>query len=274
MPNKKKRKITTSLAGCKSPKILKFTTKENSETNVFEDEKKDEEIKINSSSDSNEIIFDEEEKDLKKDNQQDHKKNKKNDTIPSKNSLRKSRKLDKSEEKTGALKKFFKKAEKKGKSKTNHDNMLYELKSGQEHQDISVQKETNEICLNKNLSKQSSESRANEKLDYTDITDKDANHSLCQDFDSDIAILSSDNETTNELDKTISSRNEETTRQSTIPTTPKTPKNMEKKIKKLTPKQLEKRQEIAKRKEEKLRLREVRSNFYILCCFMYYILYT
>lgn len=42
-----------------------------------------------------------------------------------------------------------------------------------------------------------------------------------------------------------------------IPVTPKTDKDMKNKIKKLTPKQLEKRREIAKKKEEKLKLRMV-----------------
>nr|XP_012230666.1 PREDICTED: chromatin assembly factor 1 subunit A-B [Linepithema humile] len=265
VPNKKKRKIATSLGEYKSPKILKLATKENSVKNVSEDEKEDEETKLDSSSDSNEMILDEKKKDLEKDNQQNHKKNKKIDTTSSRKvSLDKSRKLDKSQQKTGALKKFFKKAEKEAKGNTNRDNSLCKSKSKQKQQDTSVQNERNEICLNKNPNKQSSKSQANEKLDPADIADKDANYSHCQELDSDTAILSSDNETASELDKTISSRNEETTSKSTptTPTTPTTPKssktskNMKEKIKKLTPKQLEKRQEIAKRKEEKLRLKE------------------
>lgn len=254
MPNKK-RKITTPLVGSKSSKILKFTTKDNSVKNS-KDDKGVIEIKLNSSSESDEIILDEEKKDLEKDNQQNHEKNKRIETTPtSKNSLRKNRKLDKSQQKTGALNRFLKKAENEAISNVNNDNSLCESKSEQEQQSTCVQKEINEIYLNENPNKQS-ESQLNEKLDDTNITD-DANQSLCQELDSDVALSSSDNETASELDKTTSDKNKEINSKSTTPKTPKTSKNMKEGIKKLTPKQLEKRKEIAKRKEEKLRLKEV-----------------
>lgn len=259
VPNKKKRKISIPLVGCKSPKILKLTTKENSAKNVFKDEEENiEEITLDSSSDSNEIILDEEKKDLEKNSHQHHEKNKKIDTTPSKKSLGKNKKLDKCQQKTGALNKFLKKAENKAKSTVSDDNSLCESKNEQEHQDTSVQKEKNEM-LNENPNEQSSESQANEKLDDADTANAadDTNRSLCEELDSDVAILfSSDNEMSNELDKTIESENEEITSKPTTPKTPKTSANMKNKIKKLTPKQLEKRKEIAKRKEEKLRLKE------------------
>ncbi|XP_077276010.1 uncharacterized protein LOC143904899 [Temnothorax americanus] len=123
-------------------------------------------------------------------------------------------------------------------------------------QDTSVHKEKNEICLNESSGRSviRSELQDSSQLSETDdrVANKDADSSL-RETDCTITILSSDNEASSELDKSILSTSKEITDKPATPVTPKTDKDM--KNKKLTPKQLEKRKEIVRRKEEKQRLK-------------------
>lgn len=252
VPNKKKRKIISPLIPSKSPKVVKLTTKENLIRVIPEKEEDASEKKLNSSNDSIEVITsDNEKKDL---DQSDQQKNKKSDDTPKRKFLEKNKKLDRSQkQKPGALTKFLKKADREVEESdiSHNDNNLSELKDKKDCQDASVHKEKNEICSNESP-KLEYTAQLNETDDH--IASKDADLSR-QESDCDITILSSDNEVSSELDKSISNINKET--EESITLTPKSDKNAKNKTKKLTPKQLEKRQEIARRKEEKLKLKMV-----------------
>lgn len=249
---KKKRKVISPLVGSKSPKVVKLATKENLIRVISEKEEDACEKKLNSNSDSAEIIIsDDEKKDL---NQSDQQKDMKISNTP-KRPLGRKKKLDGSQkQKSGALTKFLKKADREiEENDTSHnDNNLSELKDKKDCQDASVHKEKNEICSN-----ESPELEYTSELNETDdhIATKDGDLSR-QESDCDITILSSDNEISSELDKSMSNTNKETTGES-IALTSKSDKDAKNKTKKLTPKQLEKRQEIARRKEEKLKLKIV-----------------
>ncbi|XP_018345233.1 PREDICTED: chromatin assembly factor 1 subunit A-like [Trachymyrmex septentrionalis] len=262
--NTKKRKIKSPLVGSKSSKVLKLATKENSVKKVPEKKREDASEKKLDVNDDIEIILDDE-KDLEQSDQQD---TRKIDSTSKNNTLGKNKKLDKSQQKLGALTKFLKKTDKEiekidyidnlpEQKDSNHGNNLLELKDKKDCQDISVHKETNEVCINESLDAQSirSELDTSQLSEIDDsIVNKDTDLSL-QKTDCDITILSSDNEDSSELDTSISNRNKETNKPAS-PVTPKTDKNNKKnKIKKLTPKQLQKRQEIIKRKEEKQKLK-------------------
>ncbi|GAB1861716.1 Chromatin assembly factor 1 subunit A [Camponotus japonicus] len=252
MSNKKKRKVISPM-GSKNSKIIKLTIKENSIPNVFEDERENiEEKKLNSSDEIEIIIPDEEKKNLEQSDQNEKKIE--SDTTPKKN-LGTNKKLNRSQQKPGALTKFLKKLDKET------ENRLYELKDKQNCQNIFVHKDGNEICLNEssitqtNVSQLQNSPQENEQLKDVKIVSKSTD-SLCQKADCDVTILSSD-EDLSELDKSTLSGNEEIiTSNPVTPVTPKTNKVANKKIIKLTPKQLEKREEIARRKEEKLRLKK------------------
>lgn len=252
MSNKKKRKVISPM-GSKNSKIIKLTIKENSVPNVFEDERENIEEKKLNSSDEIEIIIPDEKKNLEQSDQNEKKIE--SDTTPKKN-LGTNKKLNRSQQKPGALTKFLKKLDKET------ENRLYELKDKQNCQNIFVHKDGNEICLNEssitqtNVSQLQNSPQENEQLKDVKIVSKSTD-SLCQKADCDVTILSSD-EDLSELDKSTLSGNEEIiTSNPVTPVTPKTNKVANKKIIKLTPKQLEKREEIARRKEEKLRLKKV-----------------
>lgn len=245
VPKKKKRKVISPLVGSKNPKIVKLATKENLIRVISEKEEDASEKKLNSSNDSVEIITsDDEKKDL---NQSDQQKDMKIGTTPKRKPLGRKKKLDGSQkQKSGALTKFLKKADREiEENDTSHnDNNLSELKDKKDCQDASVHKEKNESPELEYIS---------ELNETDDHIAKDGDLSR-QESDCDITILSSDNEISSELDK--SNTNKETTGES-IALTPKSDKDAKNKTKKLTPKQLEKRQEIARRKEEKLKLKMV-----------------
>lgn len=260
--NKKKRKIISPLVGSKSSKVIKLATKENLIEDIPEKEEEKEdasEMKLNSSNDSVEIITPNDEK---KDLESDQQKARKDDSTPRRKGLGKNKKLDGPQQKPGALTKFLKRTDMEvNESDISNDNNLSELKDKKDCQDTSVHKEKNEDSLNESAGAQFSSSELqntsqNMSLSETDVcvANKDADSSL-RESDCDITILSSDNEASSELDKSVSSRDKETPGNPTTPVTPKSDRDSQNKIKKLTPKQLEKRKEIARRKEEKQRLR-------------------
>lgn len=246
--NKKKRKVLSPLCS-KSSKVMKLA-KENTDRSVHEKEGEDaNEKKLNSSNDSVEIISDNEKKE-----QSDQQKTT-GDSTPKR---RKNKKLDRSQQKPGALTKFLKRTEREVEEiDVNHDN-LSELKDKKDDQDTTVHKGENDICSNESsgasfiLSELQDVSHLNETDNH--VASKDTDISL-QESDCDMTILSSDNEASSELDKSMSNRSKETPEKSVTPVTPKSDKDTKNKVKKLTPKQLEKRQEMAKRKEEKLKLK-------------------
>jgi len=258
VPSKKKRKISSSVES-KSPKIIKLATKENLVKSVPEKEEEDaSERKLNSSNDSIEIITSVDEK--KGPDQNDQQKARKSDSTPKNRNLGKNKKVDRSQQKPGALTKFLKRTDREvEESDISHDNNLSKLKNKDCQDTQDVHKEKNEICLNENSDVQliPSELQDTSRLNETNrVANKDVDSSF-QESDCDITILSSDNETSSELDKSISNKNKETTDRPATPVNSKTDKDIKEKIKRLTPKQLEKRQEIARRKEEKKRLKMV-----------------
>lgn len=253
----KKRKVTSPLVGSKSSKVVRLATKENSVRVHAKEGEDTSEKKLNSSNDSVEIILDDEKKDLEESDQQ---KTVKDDSTPKRRSLGKN-KLDRSQQKPGALTKFLKRIDREVEESDIHDDNLSEVKDKKDCQNASVYNEKNEICLNESSDAPfiQSELQNTSQLSETNdpVTSNDADPPL-QESDCDITIVSSDNEASSELNKSISNRsNESETDKPASPVTPKTDKDTKNKIKKLTPKQLEKRQEIARRKEEKLKLKMV-----------------
>lgn len=250
----KKRKVISPLIGSKNSKVMKLTIKENSVPNVETERQNAGEKKLNSIDDNIEIILDEEKKNLEQDDQQDEK-NEESDTTPKKSFLGKNKKLNRSQQKSGALTKFLKKIDKEVESDSSN-----QLKTKQDCQNTLVH-EGNEICLNRSSNTQTTEStlrhlcRENEQLKDTKVVNEDADHSLSQTSDCDITILSSDNEEQSELNTSTLNENEEIINKPTTPVTSKTNKVANKKVLKLTPKQLEKKQENARKKEEKLKLK-------------------
>lgn len=235
--------------------MMKLATKENSDRSTHEKEEEDtNERKLNSSNDTIEIISDDDKR--KNLEQSDQQKMWKGDSTPKRRS--KNKKLDRSQQKPGALTKFLKKTDREVEESDISHNNLSELKNKKNDQNTTVHNEQNDICSNESSDTpfNSSELQNTSQLNETDnhVVGKDAD---LQESDCDINILSSDNEASSELDRSISNKSKETPEKSVTPVTPKTDKETKNKIKKLTPKQLEKRQEMAKRKEEKLKLKMV-----------------
>ncbi|RLU19046.1 hypothetical protein DMN91_009404 [Ooceraea biroi] len=263
-PNKK-RKVTSPLVSLKSPKVSKLSKKDHLNQNILEDEEEN----VRGSSKECIVVSDDEKKDVQSEQSVDDEKkdvqskqsvddeNKKGDITPKRSSLGKNKKLDKSQQKSGALTKFLKKTDRK--ITADSDGSTRESKSRQDLQDTSVQEEKNEVSLDESLEPQSSDKyklqMSQGKESPSVHNDKQAESPSFQQWDSDVAVLSSDNENPSELDGSTLSRNEET-EESAVPVTPKSDKHVMKTLKRLTPKQLEKREEIARRKEEKLKLRK------------------
>lgn len=256
----KKRKVLSPLEGCTKPKkAKKRIIKENSPTSACKNEEED----IEEKHDVEVIeILDEEKEDL----EQDCKKST-NINITPKSSARKNKIMDKANKKSGALTKFLKKTDKKVGRGINHDDDMCELKDEQDCLNKSVHNEESDIC-NKDSNEHYVEStlkRVSEiigKLKNDDVTNKSMeSYSSCQGSDSDIAILSSDNEMLDDSSKSVTNGNE-TTSKSASPASCSSPalkddKDMKKKLTTSAQKQLAKKQEIARRKEEKRRLRMV-----------------
>ncbi|XP_011873816.1 PREDICTED: chromatin assembly factor 1 subunit A-B [Vollenhovia emeryi] len=249
--NKKKRKIISPVVGAKNSKVVKLAAKEN----LVRDEKKEDadEIKRDSNDDTAEILTSDDEKKEQGDTQ----KSREDDGTAKSGGLGKDKKLDKSQQKLGALTKFLKRTDRVVEEVdiSGGDN-LSELKDKKDCQNTPAHKGESKIRLNESsdTSLDQSELQDTSRLSETDdcLTGKSVELSL-QESDCDITMLSSDNETSSELDKSVTSK--ETTDKSATSVTPKTNKEAKSKIKTLTPKQLEKRREIARRKEEKLKLK-------------------
>ncbi|KAL0126090.1 hypothetical protein PUN28_004899 [Cardiocondyla obscurior] len=253
--NKKKRKVISPLVGSKSPKVVKLATKENSEVRSINEKEEDEDkIKINTSNSSiEEITPDDKKKDLE---QIDQKKIEKGDTLK-RSSLGKNKKMDKLQQKPGTLTKFLKKSDNEMENiDISHENNLSELKDEKNCKSTTLHKKKIEVCLNEtsDVSLTQSELQNTSQLNetYDDVINAEPSFKTS---DCDIDILSSDDEAVSELNKSLINRKNETTDKSATPVTPKSNKDTKNKVKKLTPKQIEKKQEIAKRKEEKLKLR-------------------
>ncbi|KAL6258530.1 hypothetical protein P5V15_010487 [Pogonomyrmex californicus] len=253
---KRKRKTMSPLIGSKSPKVVKLATKENSVRRALKkEEEESDNIKFNSNDIIDIISSDDERKDLEQD---DQRMDRKYDSTPKKKILGKNKKLDRSQQKPGALTKFLRKADKEvEENDISHDN-LSELKNKKDYQDTSVCKDKNEICANESSSTGLIQSeqhldKAQSNSNIDDPINKGTDVSV-QESHCDITNLSSDSETLSELDKSTLNENKEAT-EPTTPVTPKSNKDMKNKIKKLTPKQIEKKEAIAKRKEEKLKLK-------------------
>lgn len=256
VPNKK-RKVTSPLVGSKTSKIFKVAKNDCCDQDIVEEttnakEKNDSEDCV--------VIMDNVNKDFFEQNDRQDDENKEVKGTSKRNSLGRNKKLDKSQQKSGALTKFLKKNI-HGQTENTANDDARESKARQNLQNTFIEVEKNEEeCLDESSELQPSEKsksqafQMNEKLDDSRVSDQDTKGSVFQQSHSNIIFLSSDDESSNELDKSTSSRNEEI-RTSTTPVTPKTDKK--KQLKRLSTKQLEKRQEIARKREEKLKLRMV-----------------
>lgn len=232
----------------KSSKISKLSMKDCFDENIVESEA--ENVRED---DSKTCIagIDDEKKDAEQSDWQNDE-NRKGVVTPKRSSLGKHKNKNDSQQKTGALTKFFKKTDReKNISKDDSDTRKSEAR-----ENTSAQEEQDEVCLHENLELQSpgksQVSQANKKLESPEARDENTKRSSFQQSDYHVPILSSDDES--ELEKSKLSTNEENT-QPAEHVTPKTDKNAKKKM--LTPKQLEKKLEIIKRKEEKLKLKLV-----------------
>lgn len=262
MPNKK-RKVVSPLEELKSSKIIKFT-KENSAKDISE-EKKEPEEKPDTDRKYMELISDQEEEDLEKSSEQDEVKSKQSDTTPKRSFLKKSKTLEKSQKKSGTLTKFLMKIDDQSSNNLNNDSNLNKLEN-EDCQNISVGEE--EIG-----SPFQHTSPTNEEIEDTQIAEKP---STSQDSESDITMLSSDTEAQSELDMSKTSISEEKMIKTETPVTPKSDKEAKYKLKKLTPRQIEKKQEIIRKKEEKAKIKMVCHTiktsillfrYNIICCF-------
>lgn len=249
VPNKKKRKVASPLAEFKNSKIIKYA-KENSTKSISEDKEEETEEKPDTDSECVEIILDQDKKDLEQSSEQDHEKIKKIDIIPKRSSLKKKKLHEKSQKKSGSLTKFFMKADNEPTSDIIHDTNPHTSKNEQDCQNTLVLEGESEVPSNLQSVESPSPHASQVNEEKVNVLD-DSN--ISPESDSDVAVFS-DTEVQSELDKSRTSINEEKIRK---PTTPKSDKDAKMKTKKLTPKQLEKRQEIVKKKEERARLRMV-----------------
>lgn len=247
MPNKK-RKVTSPLVESRSPKVSKVSKKDCFDQNIPEEEvenatEKDNSVKC--------IVITDDKKELEQNSRQDA--NKKHDVTSkrsAKDSVRKTKKLDKSQQKSGALTKFLKRT----------DRTRNIADDGTRQQDTSVQEEKDEVCLDESMESldrsKSEVFEAEKKSESSSVRDKNAKSSLFHQSDREITILSSDDEMPSMLNQSTSSINEETKSPATFVTST-SDKDAKNKSKLLTPKQLEKRRETTRRKEEKLKLKMV-----------------
>ncbi|XP_036149729.1 uncharacterized protein LOC105830502 [Monomorium pharaonis] len=252
--NKKKRKIVSPSIESKKSKVIKLATKENLVRSTPEKEKEDTtERKLNSSNESVEIISDEK-KDLEQSDQQKIRKSL--DSTPKRKSVGKNKKLDRSQQKPGALTKFLKKTDREiEESDIRHDNNLSELKI-KDCQDISVHKKENEIFeseIDKSSDGQFIQSELQNKQDkhVNEIDDcvanKDAADCSLPESDCDITILSSDNEASKE--EKANRRREREEKQKEKEEKERIEKEQKRKEKEL--KELRKQMEIEQKQKEK-----------------------
>lgn len=272
VPKKKKRKVASPLVEFKSSKLSKLS-KDCHDPIV---PKTKAESDAREKSDSKDCIVITEENNLEQNSLQDE--NKKINVTHKRGSLGKTKKLEKTQQKSGALTKFLKKTDEKSKSVVgDKDDDMHKSQAREDVSDVTMEEEEEEEEKEKEKEKEenadntvsselqssskatSQQSQANRELtNSSNVHDSDMKSSSFPQSDSD-AILSSDNEI-HELNESILSRNEETEQVGVTCVTPKSEKNANKAkdLKRLTPKQLEKRREIARKREEKLKLRMVR----------------
>jgi hypothetical protein len=251
----KKRKVTSPLVGSKSSKVSKFLKKDCINQSSLENKIEN----TRETNDSKECIVITEDNERKESEQSDQQgdEDKKNDVTPKRSSAGKNKKLDKSQRKSGALTKFFKKTDRKTESTADDTHDAHESKGEQDLEDTSIrEKGEDEVCSNENLdaSGKSNSQISQANVELKNLSVHDTKGSFFRQSDSNVVILSSDNESSSELDKSISNKNKETQEPES---NQETDKDAKKKLRTPTSKQLEKREEIVRRKEEKLKLKMV-----------------
>ncbi|KAG7197927.1 hypothetical protein KM043_016164 [Ampulex compressa] len=244
VPNKK-RKLTSPLIECKSSKMIKITTKENSIENVDEAEVNgDVSNRVNESNSSVEILTDVEVEESIESKTSEDKEVQDNNETPKRSSRRSKRAKSKDNGTAGALTKFFKKTEKNLDIIGNHQNDSIQHKEIDEIQDKTLNVRAGDTVSESKNSQNEKREESNEMIN--DV-------SKCFDTDSDDTLSSSENEEKEEQEK--SNTTMDNVRNATT-STPKTEDSLENaKRRKLTPKQLERRKESAKKREEKEKLR-------------------
>lgn len=253
MPSRK-RKLTSPLIECKSSKAIKFTEEPNEDfiestfESSIEENAKDE---FNNCDKNIEVTINKEDQDIKQDDGQNHEKNEKLDVTP-----KRTRNAKINQRATNALTKFLKDTDKQMKNiKCDGNSLELEDKIGQ---NMHLQEKEDDIC-SECTDIQSTQSQVIERLEDTNsTTSKNKENDQFCDKSINSIISSSNIEDKNILDKSISnSDTEETDRNATNSVILKDDNDIKKGSKTLTPKQLQKRQEIAKKKEEREKLRMV-----------------
>lgn len=255
---KKKRKLASPLVeAAKKSKVMKLSTKENSARS--NSKSKREEINLDDVNKLNvpEVMKEEGEKDKGQSVQQTHEIKKEHITPKKRFSLRKQRK---DQQKSGALTKFIvvsnnKEAERGAESSSDHGSC-----QNPSHSDAIVLSSDNEASSEADKSTLDTESKEANNSELASVAT-----SPLRDKKKQVKNLSpikldssSDNEASVELETSTLSTSEKVTNESTSAVTP-TSDRKKGKVKPLTPKQLQKEQEIARKKKEKLKLREVRN---------------
>lgn len=257
----KKRKLTSPSVECRSPKTIKVLEKNLTKENVDNTKSA---ANIDTKDDDNciDIIKDTEIENVKE-NTTSNKVDARDKFETPKRTSTVQKKLEKQEKlKSSSLTKFLQKTDKQ------------EDKLKEESQ-VSVQKEDDSTknTPKKGIDSGTSVSQTNTVNNKIEDSPSILNDSLSQ-SDSDIAIISSDNEEKDEQTKSATSTTENASDTLQILKTPTTEKS---KQKKLTPKQQEKQLLSAKKKEERKKLKMVSCNVYdvnilfylIIKCFTY-----
>lgn len=255
---KKKRKLASPLVeAAKKSKVMKLSTKENSARSNSKGKRgeinPDDVNKLNVP----EVMKEEGEKDKGQSVQQTHESKKEHITPKKRFSLRKQRK---DQQKSGALTKFIvvsnnKEAERGAESPSDHSSCQ---NPSSDAIVLSSDNEASSEADKSTLDAESKEANNDELASVATSSLRDKKKKKVKNLSPIKLDLSSDNEASVELETSTLSTSGKVTNESTSAVTP-TSDRKKGKVKPLTPKQLQKEQEIARKRKEKLKLREVRN---------------
>lgn len=256
---KKKRKLASPLVeAAKKSKVMKLSTKENSTRSNSKGKR--EEIDPDDVNKLNvpEVMKEEGEKDKGRSVQETHESKKEHITPKKRFSLRKQRK---DQQKSGALTKFIvvsnnKEAERGAESPADHGSCQ---NPSSDAIVLSSDNEASSEADKSTLDAESKEANNDELASVATSPLRDKKKKKVKNLSPIKLDLSSDNEASVELETSTLSTSEKVTNESTSAVTPTSDRKKGKERKPLTPKQLQKEQEIARKRKEKLKLREVRN---------------
>ncbi|XP_012282011.1 chromatin assembly factor 1 subunit A [Orussus abietinus] len=255
--NKKRKFSSPSPTQCRSPKLVKINTKENSSDKIKKSEPDVSEVNRTESEEDNKALNDTKVTEVVDKSKEE---NEKRRSGSSKVKDVKSKKSDVKESmQHGALNRFLKKTDEKDDGVDTLSKSTITSKCASTVSDDDENKSDGEILHIEGVQDDSieliteSESIHEESLSVADKSSPIGSEQEVSEVHQEVTVLSSDDE----LDKSCNESDVKNTptSQANINKTPKRNRTSFTKEKKLTPKQLEKRQEIAKRREEKERLK-------------------